>query len=92
MLDATSFNSKSSQIAACSIHAHISRLFAILPLSQYHSAILDRIRLLQQVWQLALLRLQLGVAANVLLVDKDVGHGALRSHSLESVLDRSTVI
>lgn len=53
---------------------------------------LNSTSLLQQVWQLALLSLQLGVATNVLLVDEDVRDTSLRSHSLEGVLDCGTVI
>ena len=53
---------------------------------------LDGVGLLEQVGELALLCLELGVAANVLLADEDVGHGALLSDVLESVLDGGTVV
>ena len=53
---------------------------------------LDGVGLLEQVGELALLCLELGVAANVLLADEDVGHGALLGDVLESVLDRGTVV
>lgn len=41
---------------------------------------------------LALDLLQVRVAANVLLVDEDVGHGALARHLGESLLDVITVV
>ena len=53
---------------------------------------LDGVGLLEQVGELALLCLEFGVAANVLLADEDVGHGALLGDVLESVLDRGTVV
>lgn len=53
---------------------------------------LDGVGLLEQVGELALLCLELGVAANVLLADEDVGHGALLGDVLESILDRSAVV
>jgi hypothetical protein len=53
---------------------------------------LDGVGILEQLRELALLRLQLGVAANVLLADEDVGHGALLGDVLEGVLDRGAVI
>lgn len=56
------------------------------------SSHLDGVGLLEQVSELALLCLELGVAANVLLADEDVGHGALLSDVLESVLDGGTVV
>jgi hypothetical protein len=45
-------------------------------------------RRLEQIRQLALLRLQIRVAADVLLVDEDVGDGTLVCHLLERILDR----
>merc|ERR1712137_1442566 len=53
---------------------------------------LDGVSILEQLVELALLCLELGVAANVLLADEDVGHGALLSDVLESVLDGGTVV
>lgn len=53
---------------------------------------LNGVRLLQQGWKLALLGLQLGVAANVLVVDEDVGHGALVGDLLERILDGGAVV
>ena len=53
---------------------------------------LDCLRVFKQGRQLALLRLQVGVASNVLLVDEDVGDGALVGHVLKGVLDRCTII
>ncbi|KAB8343264.1 hypothetical protein FH972_022852 [Carpinus fangiana] len=47
---------------------------------------------LQDIGQLALLGLQVRVAANVLLVDEDVGHAALLRDALEGVLDGGTVV
>lgn len=54
--------------------------------------ILDRTSLPQQVGQLALLCLQLGVATNVLLGDEDVGDGALAGDFLKGVLEGGTVV
>jgi len=56
------------------------------------SAYLDGVGLFEQLRELALLCLELGVAANVLLADEDVGHGALLGDVLESVLDRGAII
>ena len=53
---------------------------------------LDGVGILEQLVELALLCLELGVAANVLLADEDVGHGALLGDVLESVLDRGTIV
>jgi hypothetical protein len=53
---------------------------------------LDCSRLLQQAREILLLRLQLRVAADVLLVDEDVRNGALGSDVLEGILDGSTII
>jgi hypothetical protein len=53
---------------------------------------LDGVGVLEQLRELALLCLQLRVAANVLLADEDVGHGALLGDVLEGVLDRGAVI
>lgn len=52
----------------------------------------NRTSLLQQCRQFALDGLQVGVAADVLLVDEDVGHGPLVGELLESVLDVLSVI
>jgi hypothetical protein len=56
------------------------------------SSRLDGVGILKQLVELALLCLELGVAANVLLADEDVGHGALLGDVLESVLDRGTIV
>ena len=56
------------------------------------SICLDGVGILEQLVELTLLCLELGVAANVLLADEDVGHGALLGDLLESVLDRGTVV
>ena len=53
---------------------------------------LDGVGLLEQAGELALLCLEIGVAANVLLADEDVGHGALLGDLFESVLNRGTVV
>lgn len=47
---------------------------------------------LQQSRELSLLSLKLGVAANMLLVDKDVGDSALVGDFLKSSLDVGAVI
>lgn len=49
-------------------------------------------RALQQRRQLALLRLQVRVATNVLLVDEDVRDGSLVGDLLQSVLNRRAVV
>lgn len=71
----------------CSFHDNVYSYSRRMFLSH-----LDGVGLLKQVGELALLRLELGVAANVLLADEDVGHGALLGDVLESVLDRGTVV
>ena len=53
---------------------------------------LDGIRLLQQIWKLALLGLELRIATNVLLLDEYVWDGALLSDLLERVLNSGAVI
>ena len=53
---------------------------------------LNGVGILEQLVELTLLCLELGVAANVLLADEDVGHGALLGDLLKSVLDRGTVV
>ena len=53
---------------------------------------LDSVGVLEQRLELALLSLQLGVAANVLLADEDVGNGALVGHLLESILNCGAVV
>lgn len=55
-------------------------------------SLLDGVGVLEQLGKLALLCLQLGVAANVLLADEDVGDGALLGDVLKSVLDRGTIV
>lgn len=73
----------------------ISPAAAFLPCLNLHAlpfGYLDCACVLQQVWQLALLCLQLGVAANVLVVDEDVWYGALVGDLLEGVLDGGTVV
>lgn len=67
-------------------------LYCDVPPLLLHSISLDGVGVLQQLLELALLALQLGVAANVLLADEDVGHGALGSDLLEGVLDSGTVV
>lgn len=52
----------------------------------------QRTSLLQQSWEVALLSLQFGVAADVLLVDEDVGHGALAGEFLQGALDVGAVL
>ena len=53
---------------------------------------LDGVGVLEQLGELALLCLQLGVAANVLLADEDVGDRALLGDVLKRILDRGTVV
>ena len=54
---------------------------------------LDRARVAEALLQLAALEeaLDLGVAADVLLADEDVGDGALARHDLEGVLGLAAV-
>lgn len=52
----------------------------------------DRTCLLQQRRQLRLARLQIRISADMLLLDEDVGHGALARDFLERVLDRGAVV
>lgn len=50
-------------------------------------------RACQLLFQLSLVnRLNIRVATNVLLGDKDVGHGTLVSHLLKSILDVGAII
>lgn len=67
-------------------------MYCDVPPLLFHSISLDGFGVLEQLLELALLALQLGVAANVLLADEDVGHGALGSDLLEGVLDSGTVV
>lgn len=53
---------------------------------------LDGVGVLEQLGELALLALELRVAANVLLADEDVGHRALLGHLLKGILDRGAVV
>lgn len=53
---------------------------------------LDGVGVLEQLGELALLALELRVAANVLLADEDVGHRALLGHLLEGILYRGAVV
>lgn len=46
----------------------------------------------KQIGELRLLALQIGVTANVLLVDEDVGNSALTGDFLESALDGGAVL
>jgi hypothetical protein len=78
-----------------------SALFLILPYIMITSVpiiaamlffYLDGVGILEQLRELALLRLQLRVATDVLLSDEDVGHGALLGDVLEGILDRGAVI
>ena len=48
--------------------------------------------MLQQLWQLALLGLQIRVSSNVLLLDENIGNRALAGYALKGVLDGSTII
>lgn len=52
---------------------------------------LDGVRFLQKIWQLALLRLQLRVTADVFLTDEDVWDGALGGNFFEGILNRGAV-
>jgi len=58
----------------------------------FFSSCLDGVGVLEQLGELALLCLQLGVAANVLLADEDVGDRALLGDVLKRILDRGTVV
>ena len=53
---------------------------------------LDRMRILQQLWQLLLLALQFRIAANVLLTDEDVRDRALMGHAFQSILNIGAVV
>jgi hypothetical protein len=53
---------------------------------------LNGVGILKQLGELALLCLELGVAANMLLTDEDVRHGALLGDVLKSILDRGAII
>lgn len=53
---------------------------------------LESASLLQQSRELSLLGLELGVAANVLLADEDVGDSALAGDLLERSLDVGAVV
>jgi hypothetical protein len=48
--------------------------------------------LLQQAIELALFRLQIAVATNVLLANEDVGYSTLVRNLLESVLDGGSIV
>jgi hypothetical protein len=48
--------------------------------------------ILQHLRELALLGLQLGVAANMLVVDEDVRDGALVGHLFERILDCGAIV
>lgn len=48
--------------------------------------------ILQQSGELALLGLEVAVAANVLLLDVDIGHATLARDFLQGVLDRGSVV
>merc|ERR1711915_1161377 len=53
---------------------------------------LNSVGILEQLRELALLALQLGVAANVLLADENVGDRALVGHLFKGILNSGTVI
>lgn len=53
---------------------------------------LDSSCLLQELWKFAFLRLNVGIATDVLVVDEDIWDGALMCHFLESVLDGSSIV
>jgi len=55
----------------------------------YH---LNSAGLLQQIWQLRLLGLQVRVPTNVFLGNEDVRNGALGRYLFERILDRSAII
>jgi len=85
-LDASELNSNLSSTDCVLVHNHHSCRLLI-----YHT-ISNGTSLLQQLWQLALLCLKLGVSTNVLLVDENIWDAALGGHALEGVLNRGTVI
>lgn len=78
---------------SCPSIGNLSHLWQIYPpISLLFVSTLDRVRILQHLRELALLRLQFRVPADVLLVDENVGDGALVRHLLEGVLDRGAII
>lgn len=73
-------------------HRHpLPPLFPI-SLSPSQSRCSNSPRIPQQPVQLPLLRLQIRVPANVLLLDEDIRHGALTRQFLQSVLESGSVI
>lgn len=67
-----------------SFYSHIFRILL--------SGNLDGLGVLEQLRELALLALELRVAADVLLADEDVGNGTLLGHLLEGILDGGAVV
>jgi len=81
---------KRSDLISLILSASKARLEAVA-ICLYHivrTSDLQSTSFLQQIWHLALLRLQVAVATNVLLTDEDVWHRALVRHLLERILDR----
>jgi hypothetical protein len=62
--------------------------------ARYHVLLksLDSTSILEQGVEAAFLSLQIGVSANVLLRNEDVGHGGLARHFAEGALNRGSVI
>jgi len=56
------------------------------------SSRLDGVCIFQELGELLLLALQLGVSTNVLLADEDVRNGALVGHVCKRILDIRTII
>lgn len=54
--------------------------------------LLDSPSILQQLRQLGLFALQLRIAANMLVVDEDIRHGALARNLLKRILNRGAVV
>jgi hypothetical protein len=78
-------------------HVYDSLWCPVIPstsIARYHVLLknLDGTGILEQGVQAALLGLQIGVSANVLLCDEDVGHGGLARHFAEGALNRGAVI
>ena len=64
----------------------------ITPHLPTHHPSLNRSRGLEKLWTLIALRLEIRVAANVLLADEDVWNGSLAAALLKSVLESAAVI
>lgn len=65
---------------------------ALIHIHTYHTSTLGSTGLLKQLRQLTLLGLQVAVAADVGLLDVDVGHRALARDLLERALDLGAVV